>query len=110
MITTTSLELIGLPSAKRATCGRFTMIPAASRSRMLMISLIAALRTTIMLSSEPVERSVFCTPLAIISTAEKTNTTSAMPSMVIAVVKRREIELRTIYFRGICITTLKIAR
>src|SRR5678816_1111685 len=82
------------------------MIAAASRSRILMISLIAALRTTIMLSSEPVERSVFCTPLAIISTAEKTNTTKATPSMVIAVVKRRETELRTMYFREICITTL----
>ena len=69
-----------------------------------MISLIAALRTTIILSSEPVERSVFCTPLAIISTAENTNTTSATPSMVITVVKRRETELRTIYFSGICIT------
>ena len=45
-----------------------------------MISLIAALRTTIILSSEPVERKVFCTPLAIINTAVKTNTTSAMPT------------------------------
>ena len=67
-----------------------------------MISLIAALRTTIMLSSEPVERSVFCTPLAIIKTAENTKTTSAMPIIVIAVVNRREIELRTMYFNGIC--------
>ncbi len=68
-----------------------------------MISLIAAFRTTIMLSSDPVDRSVFCTPLAIISTAENTNTTSAIPNMVITVVSRREVELRMMYFSGICI-------
>ncbi len=74
---------------------------------MLMISLAAALRMTIILSSEPVERSVFCTPLAIINTALKTNTTKATPIMVIAVVKRRDDELRKIYFSGICIMKLQ---
>jgi len=40
--------------------------------------------------------------LAIINTALKTNTTSAMPSMVMIVVSRREDELRKIYFSGTC--------
>jgi hypothetical protein len=70
---------------------------------MLMISLMAALRTTIRLSSEPVERSVFSTPLAIIKTAVKTKTTKAIPSIVITVVKRRDEELRRMYLSGIFI-------
>src|SRR5215475_2915852 len=55
IITTTSLELMSCPSGDRATCGRLVTIPAASRSMMLMISLDAALRTTVTLSSEPVD-------------------------------------------------------
>src|SRR3989442_451236 len=106
IITTTSLELVGRPSGKRATCGMLTIIPAANQSRTLMISLMAALRTTITLSSDPVDRRVFCTPLAIINTAAKTKTTSAMPNIVIAVVNRREIELRSMYLRGICTRSL----
>jgi len=54
------------------------------------------------LSSEPVDLRVFCTPFAIINTAVKTKTTKAMPIIVIAVVSRREIELRTIYLSGNC--------
>ena len=104
MITTTSLELIGRPSVDRATCGMLVTMPAASRSIMLMISLAAALRTTVTLSSEPVDFNVCCTPLAIIRTAVKTNTTSAMPRIVKTVVRRRDDELRKIYFSGICIT------
>ena len=103
-MTTTSLELMGRPSADRATCGMLMTIPAASRSMMLMISLAAALRTTVTLSSEPVDFNVCCTPLAIINTAVKTNTTSAMPRIVKTVVRRRDDELRKIYFSGICIT------
>ena len=102
-MTTTSLELMGRPSADRATCGMLVTIPAASRSMMLMISLAAALRTTVTLSSEPVDFNVCCTPLAIINTAVKTNTTSAMPRIVKTVVRRRDDELRKIYFSGICI-------
>src|SRR5262245_9868620 len=55
MMTTTSLELMGCPSGDRATCGRLVTIPAASRSMMLMISLVAAFRTTVTLSSKPVD-------------------------------------------------------
>src|SRR5262249_40392832 len=64
----------GRPSGDRATCGRLVTIPAASRSMMLMISLVAALRTTVTLSSERVDFKVCWTPLAIIKTAVKTNT------------------------------------
>ena len=103
MITTTSLELMGRPSADRATCGMLVTMPAASRSMMLMISLAAALRTTVTLSSEPVDFNVCCTPLAIIRTAVKTNTTRAMPRIVKTVVRRRDDELRKMYFSGICI-------
>src|SRR3990170_3134779 len=42
-------------------------------------------------------------PLAIISTAVKTKTTRAMPSIVITVVSRRDDELRRTYLIGICI-------
>src|SRR5262245_19375273 len=102
MMTTTSLELMGRPSADRATCGMLVTIPAASRSMMLMISLAAAVHTTVTLSSEPVDFSVCCTPLAIIRTAVKTNTTRAMPRTKYTVVRRRDEELRKIYFSGIC--------
>jgi hypothetical protein len=68
---------------------------------MLMISLVAALRTTVTLSSEPVDFKVCWTPLAIIKTAVKTNTTRAMPRIVTPVVRRRDDELRRIYFNGI---------
>jgi len=72
---------------------------------MLMISLAAALRATVTLSSEPVDLSVCWTPLAIIKTAVKTKTTRAMPRTVIRVVSRRDEELRRMYFSGTCIET-----
>src|SRR5215831_5475814 len=55
------------------------------------------------LSSEPVDFKVCWTPLAIIKTAVKTNTTRAMLRIVTPVVRRRDDELRRIYFNGICI-------
>jgi hypothetical protein len=68
-----------------------------------MISLAAALRSMTPLSSEPVDFKVCCSPLAIIKTAVKTNTTKAKPMTVTAVVIRRDSELRKIYLKGICI-------
>src|SRR3954469_16100271 len=109
-MTTTSLELIGRPSGNLATCGKLVKMPAASRSKMLMISLMAAFLTTIMLSFEPVDLKVFCTPLAIINTAVNTNTTRAMPEIVIIVVKRRDEELRKIYLMGICMRLADVAQ
>ena len=95
MIATASLELRGVPAAERATCGMPAINVATSRSRMLSVSLFAALRRTITFSSEPVARSACWMPRAIISTALNTKTTSAMPRTVMLVVKRRAAKLRT---------------
>src|SRR5215813_14122010 len=102
IITTTSLELMGCPSGDRDlrqvsdNPGRFSIDDAHDLACRRLAHHGA-------LSSEPVDFKVCWTPLAIIKTAVKTNTTRAMPRIVTPVVRRRDDELRRIYFNGICI-------
>ena len=69
----------------------------------LEISPLADFLTTIALSGSPVATSVYSMPLAIIKTAANTNTTSAIPAIVIIVVSFREPKFLIEYLNGIAI-------
>jgi hypothetical protein len=85
--TTASFAQAWLPAD--ATWGSISTIEACARSIPLITSDVDPLRKTTTLSSEPVSTSVFWSPAAIIRTAAKTNTTSAIPETVRIVVSLR---------------------
>ncbi len=95
--TTSSRAASGPPSAARATWGRLSTSGAWSRSTELSISDLAPCRSTTTLSGEPVSTSVARNPSDSMSMAANTNTTSAMPPTVRAVVRRRASMLRRLY-------------
>ena len=87
--TTASLARSLRPSGPIAAWGSISTIEACPRSMPLITSDVEPLRQTTTLSGEPVSTSVFWRPSAIIRTAAKTNTTSAIPETVRLVVNRR---------------------
>ena len=101
--TSVSLETSGVPSAPRATSGMVSRSEAWSRYTALWISVCDDWRSRIALSRLPVDTSVFCSPASSISTAAKTNTTSAIPPAVRSVVSLRVQRLRKMYENGIFI-------
>ena len=92
--TTTSRDTSVAPSAPRATCGKVSTTAAESRSTPLCTSVSDPLRMTTAFESLPLDTIVAFNPASSISTALKTNTTSAMPPAVSTVVSRRTHRLR----------------
>lgn len=92
--TTTSLEASRTPPAPSATWGCDSTSAAWARSTLLCTSVSEARRITTTLSSAPVCTRARCRPWSSISTAANTNTTSAMPPAVNAVVSLRAHRLR----------------
>ena len=92
--TSTSREATGWPSLPRAICGIDSISAASARVMPLCTSLCAPLRMNSALSVAPVPPSAFFSPASSISTALKTNTTSAMPPAVSTVVSLRTHRLR----------------
>ena len=81
--TTISFETSGAPSGPRATSGSVSTSDAWSRSTPLWISVCAALPDhDDVVEPSRCDTSVFFSPASSISTAAKTNTTSAMPPAV----------------------------
>jgi hypothetical protein len=75
-----SFDTSGVPSVPRATCGSVSRSEACSRVTELCTSVWAAVRSSIALSSLPVDTSVFFSPrIQHQHTAANTNTTSAIP-------------------------------
>ena len=72
-----------------------------SVSMILEISPFAAFLATRTFRSSQVATRVFWMPFAIMRTAANTNTTSVIPEIVMAVVKRRVKRLLTVYLSGI---------
>ncbi len=92
--TTTSRDSSGRPSLAGATSGWVSRTLAVPRSIWLTSSEPAARRSTMAFSGEPVSTSVASRPWASIKTPANTNTTSATPPRVRAVVRRRAQRLR----------------
>jgi hypothetical protein len=91
---TVSLLMSGRESGPVASAGCVSITFAWSRVMPLWISVSAPRRIAITLSCSPVPTSVRLRPASSISTVAKTNTTSASPPAVNAVVKRRVQRLR----------------
>ena len=83
MISTTSRETRGFPPELVSTSGSVAVTAACSRLMMLLISALAAFRSTMKLSSDPVATRARWSPWAIISTAAKTKTTRAIEAVVL---------------------------
>ena len=93
--TTVSLDTMRRASAPSAIAGFISTTFAWSRPMPLWISVSAPLRIATTLSYSPVVTKVCLRPASSISTAANTNTTSASPPAVSAVVSRRVQRLRT---------------
>src|SRR2546425_968961 len=96
-----SLDRIARPSAPSATPSWASSPSAVARSTWLESWDVAERLSTITLSGEPVSTRAASRPRASMSTPAKTNTTSATPPTVSAVVRRRAQRLRQIYENGI---------
>ncbi|MNT30033.1 hypothetical protein D3C72_1658050 [compost metagenome] len=94
--TTASREASGRPAPLMATAGCISMMLAWSRLTELWISVSAPLRISTTLFCSPVVTRVFFRPASSISMVAKTNTTSASPPAVSAVVRRLAHRLRAI--------------
>jgi len=92
--TTTSRAAMGEPSASIAISGRVVMVEACTRSMPLCTSVPDPFRKITAFVGKPVDTRVCRSPSASIKVAAKTNTTSAMPPAVKAVVIRRVSRLR----------------
>jgi hypothetical protein len=92
--TTVSFDTSGMPCASRAMAGWLAAILAMLRSMPLCTSVSAERRVMTTLSYSPVVTSVVRKPSSSISTVANTNTTSASPPAVSAVVRRRAHRLR----------------
>src|SRR5437879_7893601 len=101
MTRTSSRDRSARPSAPRATPLSASSTSAVARSTWLESSDVAERRSTITLSGAPVSTRVASRPRASMSTPANTNTTSATPPTVSAVVRRRAQRLRQIYENGI---------
>ncbi len=91
MIVSSSGDASGRPSAPRAICGKVSTIGTSGRMTALVVSAVAALRSTIALPGAPLATSVARKPCASASVITNTATTIAMPMAVMAAVPLRTI-------------------